>query len=89
MRAAGFGADPDHVAASCDVGDGEPEVGERAVHRRDPALDLLERLGSGAGESELMLDDVGRAKLVHDIGVAGGEPFMQHPLDDLSGCGRR
>ena len=80
-------ADPDGVAVLGDVGHREAAgPGNAPCTVRMPRLSLSIAAPPDARQAELMLDHVGSAELVDDVGVARGEPLVQHPLDDLR-CG--
>ena len=75
--------DPDGVAGFDRVLDGEAHVRGGGVDLADRLLDVGDGLGAGAGHAELVLDQVGGAQLVDDVGVAGGEAFVEDPLQHV------
>jgi hypothetical protein len=66
--------------------DGEGDVGGGGVHLPHGGFDVPDRLGSGPGQAELVLDHVRRAQLVDDVIVPGGEAF-EHSLHHGQGHG--
>jgi hypothetical protein len=67
--------------------DGEDDVGEGAVHVLDGGLDVPDGVAADARDPELVLDQIGRAHLVHHRGVALGEALVEDPLHHEVGRG--
>src|SRR6476659_192016 len=64
---------PESIPDLRGVLDGEPGIGEGAVHVADGRLHRGDRGRTPSGQPELVLDDVRRAQLVDDRLVPGGE----------------
>jgi hypothetical protein len=57
------------------------------VNVGDRVLEVLDRLGSGAGQAELVVHEAGCADLVGHRAVAGGEALIEDPLHHGEGGG--
>jgi len=73
------------VAVDYGVLDGEAHVRDRGMHVADRGLHMSDRLRASGCEAELMLHEVGRAQLVDDGVVAGGEALIKHAVHDCEG----
>jgi uncharacterized protein YndB with AHSA1/START domain len=79
--------DPDGGALLDRVLDREADVGHGPVNVGDRVLEVLDRLGSGAGQAELVVHEAGRADLVGHGAVSGGEALIEDPLHHGVGRG--
>jgi hypothetical protein len=77
--------DPDAIAGLRRVLDVEPQAGHGPVHVPDGRLDRGKGSRPGAGQPELVLDQVRRAELVDDRVISGGEALVEHPAQDVEG----
>ena len=50
------------------------------MHIPHGVLDVGDRVRAAAGRAELVIQEVGRAELVGDGAVAGGEALVEYPL---------
>ena len=73
-------ANPDGVPGLHGVLDRELNVWEGPVHVPHGVLDVGDCVRAAAGRAELVVQEVGRAELVGERAVAGGEALVEYPL---------
>src|SRR5262249_22196248 len=73
-------ANPDRIPGLHRVLDRERDVREGPVHVPHGVPDVGDRIRAAPGRAELVVQEFGRAELVGDGAVTGGEALVEYPL---------